>query len=206
MSLPYDPLHAIATLSQADARLAALIERAGPFRLQLENTDNPFLTLLDAIVSQQLSGKAAATIYRRICALFPAELPTPAVLLELPEDALRGAGLSQAKTRAVRDLADKTLSGLVPTAAELLTLDDEAIVQRLIAVRGIGRWTVEMLLIFHLGRPDVLPVDDLGVRKGFMLTYDLPTMPTPKALRAHGERWRPYRSVASWYFWRALDK
>ena len=161
---------------------------------------------MHAIIYQQLSGKAAATIHGRLLALFPdGDGLAPQPLLDAPDDLLRGAGLSRAKVAAVRDLAAKTLDGTVPPLDILKTLDDEAIIQRLTAVRGVGRWTAEMLLIFRLGRPDVLPIHDLGVRRGFQRTYGLDVLPPPKALHAHGERWRPYRSVASWYLWRAAD-
>lgn len=206
MSLPYDAEQAIAALKAIDAPLAALIERVGPYRLKLRTAPNPFQALMRSIVYQQLSGKAAATIYGRVLDLFPEdELPLPQHILDTPDEALREAGLSRAKTAAVKDLAAKTLGGIVPERAVLRTLEDEAIIERLTAVRGVGRWTVEMLLIFYLGRPDVLPVTDLGVRKGFMHTYDLDDLPSPSALRAHGRRWTPYRSVASWYLWRAND-
>ncbi len=204
--LPYDAEQALAALKKADAPLATLIDRVGPYRLELRASLNPFQALMRAIVYQQLSGKAAATIYGRVLDLFPGDaLPHPEHIHETPDEVLRGAGMSRAKTAAVKDLAAKTLEGVVPEREALHALEDEAIVERLTAVRGVGRWTVEMLLIFYLGRPDVLPATDLGVRKGFMLTYDLDDLPSPSALRAHGRRWAPYRSVASWYLWRAVD-
>lgn len=204
--MSYDLDVAIATLQAADDHLARLIERAP--RCDMTTRDRRerdlFGSLLRAIVYQQLSGKAAGTILGRVEALFDGA-PEPAELLALPDDVLRGAGLSRNKTRAVRDLAARTLDGTVPTLSELETLDDETVIQRLVRVRGIGRWTVEMLLMFRLRRPDVLPVDDLGVRKGFMLTYALSDLPKPAELRARAECWRPYRSVASWYLWRAVE-
>ena len=143
---------------------------------------------------------------RRFVALFPTRrFPRPADLLAMNEQAIRGAGFSQAKVAALRDLAAKTLDGTVPTGAIVRKLDDEAIIERLIAVRGIGRWTVEMLLIFQLGRPDVLPVDDFGVRNGFRIAYGRRSMPMPKEVRRYGERWKPYRTAAAWYLWRAAD-
>lgn len=202
----YDIELAIDVLSQEDPLLGALIERIGPYQLNLRHIQSPFLSLLRAIVYQQLSGKAAATILGRLNALFEEETPSPSSLLAMPDEALRSVGLSAAKTLAVKDLAAKVLEGLVPTMEQLSTMDDEEIVERLILVRGIGRWTVEMLLIFSLGRPDVLPVADLGIRRGFMRTYELDDMPTPSFIRAHGLRWAPYRSVASWYLWRASDQ
>lgn len=203
---PYDPARAAAVLAEADPLLGRVIEQAGPCALAPRPMEGPFEALMRSIVYQQLSGKAAATIYGRVCALFDGEgAPAPAAVLAASEETLRGAGLSRAKTAAVRDLADKTLSGVVPPLDTLREMDDDAIVERLTRVRGVGRWTVEMLLIFWMFRPDVLPVADLGVRRGFQFTYGLDDLPTPAALLAHGERWRPYRSVASWYLWRAVD-
>ena len=207
MSLPYDPDVAINVLTQADPPLAKLIEQVGPFRLALRSMDGgPFHALMRSIIYQQLSGKAAATIHRRVLALFPGDTPPdPEEILAVPEESLRGAGMSRAKVAAVKDLAAKTLDGTVPSMEHLDDMDDQTIIDRLTAVRGIGRWTAEMLLIFYLGRPDVLPVTDLAVRKGFMLTYGLDDLPKPSELADYGQRWQPYRSVASWYFWRALD-
>jgi 3-methyladenine DNA glycosylase/8-oxoguanine DNA glycosylase len=198
---------ALRHLRASDAKLAALIEQVGPFRLEVNATHDLFLALARAIVYQQLHGKAAATILQRVCDLFPesGEHFTAQDIMHCDDEPLRGAGLSRNKLLALRDLASKTLDGTLPTLEELHHLDDEAIIERLTTVRGIGRWTVEMLLIFRLGRPDVLPVDDFGVRKGFMLAYRKRQMPTPKQLKAHGARWAPYRSVASWYLWRATD-
>ena len=168
---------------------------------------SPFESLARAIAYQQLHEKAAESILRRFVALFPAKrFPQPDDLLAMNEQAIRGAGFSQAKVAALRDLAAKTLDGTVPTGAIVRKLDDEAIIERLIAVRGVGRWTVEMLLIFQLGRPDVLPVDDFGVRNGFRITYGRRSMPTPNVVRQYGERWKPYRTAAAWYLWRAADR
>jgi 3-methyladenine DNA glycosylase/8-oxoguanine DNA glycosylase len=162
--------------------------------------------LLRSIVYQQLSGKAAATILDRVNQIFaPRAAPTPRGLLEISPERLRAAGLSAAKTLAVRDLAERTLDGTVPSLARIRRMGDEQIVERLIAVRGIGRWTVEMLLLFRLGRPDILPLSDLGVRKGFGLTFHRGRLPATRTMIRRGERWRPYRSVASWYLWRALE-
>ncbi len=204
--LQYDPSEAEAFLSRADERLRALIERVGPCRLEGRGLVHPFRTLLWSIVYQQLSGKAAATIHGRVLRLLPEDTDEqPKALLHLPQEELRAAGLSRAKTLAVKDLAVRTLQGEVPDAGALQRLSDDEIIRRLVQIRGVGRWTVEMLLIFHLGRPDVLPVHDLGVRKGYMQLYHTQELPTPVELGAAGERWRPYRSVASWYLWRALD-
>ena len=206
MTLAYDPAEAVTTLAAADETLGQLMERVGPFTLETRAFLSPFQALLRSITYQQLSGKAAATIYGRALALFPeGGPPTPEQILAIEEDRLRGAGLSRAKVSAFKDLAVKTLDGIVPPLDALQEMEDAEIIERLTAVRGIGRWTVEMLLMFRLGRPDVLPVTDLGVRKGFMLTYELDDLPKPKELRTYCERWRPYRSVASWYMWRAVD-
>jgi 3-methyladenine DNA glycosylase/8-oxoguanine DNA glycosylase len=182
------------------------MQRAGPFRLRPRATQSIFGALLESIVYQQLSGKAAATILGRTRRLFlPKRFPTPADILAAPDERLRSAGLSRAKTLALKDLAKHTLSGTVPAFSRARRMSDEELIERLTAVRGIGIWTVEMLLMFRLGRPDVLPVGDLGVRKGFSLAYGTGRMPTPKELSAHAECWRPYRSVGSWYMWRALE-
>jgi 3-methyladenine DNA glycosylase/8-oxoguanine DNA glycosylase len=206
VSLTFDPDEAVACICKADRRLARIIERAGPFTHRPEKMQSPFHALLRAIVFQQLAGKAAATIHGRVVDLFPNKRGlTAAALVAMPELKLRGAGLSQNKMLAVKDLAAKTLDGTVPTLAKLQKMNDQEIIERLTAVRGIGSWTVEMLLMFRLGRPDVLPVSDYGVRQGFRHVYGKQELPTPKELLAHGERWRPYRSVASWYMWRAVD-
>lgn len=205
--LPYSPTDALTHLNTADHTLGRLIDLVGGFNLQLRHLNTPFETLLRSIVGQQLSVKAAATIFGRVQALFPdTDRLTPEALLAISDDDLRGAGLSRSKLKATRDLARKTLDGTVPATAEALTpLTNVEIAERLTQVWGIGLWTVEMLLIFRLGRPDVLPATDLGIRKGFMRTYGLEAMPAPRAILVHGEAWRPYRSVASWYLWRALD-
>lgn len=201
----YDPQAAARELARSDKQLARVIKRAGPFELSPLKIQSPFEALLRAIVYQQLSGKAAATIYGRVEALLPGRGgPRPAHVLKLRDEALRGAGMSRAKTAAVKDLAAKAVEGVVPTMAQLKRMSDEEIVSRLVAIRGIGVWSVEMLL-FRLGRPDVLPTSDLGIRKGMQLVYELAEMPAPKAVLAHGERWRPFRSVASWYLWRAVE-
>jgi 3-methyladenine DNA glycosylase/8-oxoguanine DNA glycosylase len=203
--LSYDTGAAVDHLRSRDRKLARLIDRVGRPDIQRRTFDTPFHALFSAIISQQLSGKAAHSIYRRTRALFPrGRITAPAVLATEP-DALRGAGLSRAKVAAVHDLAEKYASGVLPDARRMKSLSDDAIIDALVRVRGVGRWTVEMLLIFHLGRPDVLPVGDLGVRKGFQITYGRPELPSANELLAHGERWRPYRSAASWYMWRAVD-
>ena len=201
-----------------DRKLARIIAKAGECRLQMESTQSIFEALLESIIYQQLNGKVAATITGRVKALFPdnsgrirtrrglvARFPTPQQVIEATPELLRSAGLSQAKMLAIKDLAAKTVEGLVPSAREAHRMSDDELVERLVQVRGIGRWTVEMLLIFRLGRPDVLAVDDYGVRKGFAKAYGLTDLPKPKELLAFGERWRPYRSVACWYLWRAAE-
>jgi DNA-3-methyladenine glycosylase II len=193
-------------LSQADPLLGELMKQVGPLRLEVEALRNPFVSLARSIAYQQLTGKAAATIFARVCErVGQGARFTPEAVLAVPVEGLREAGLSGAKVAALRDLALKAQQGEVPTLARARRMSDAALVEHLTKVRGIGQWTVEMLLIFRLGRPDVLPVDDYGVRKGFMRTYGLSEMPRPKELLAHGERWRPWRSVASWYMWRALE-
>lgn len=200
----YDPATACAALAAADPVMGRLIAAVGPLRMERRMTGETYEALLRAIVSQQLSGKAAATIHQRVRALFPAGRVSPAAADAIPDEALRGAGLSANKLRALRDLSARCRDGTVTGVRSLQRLDDETIIKRLTTVRGIGRWTVEMLLIFRLRRPDVLPVDDLGVRKGFAIAYDRP-MPDAAALRAAGTAWAPYRSVASWYLWRAAE-
>ncbi|HKC50319.1 MAG TPA: methylated-DNA--[protein]-cysteine S-methyltransferase [Myxococcota bacterium] len=203
--LDFDPKRALAHLRAADPTLARVIERVGPFALELKKTSHMFGMLSEAIVYQQLNGRAAATIYGRVCALFPHAHhgPTPKQILRATDAKLRGAGLSRAKVLALRDLAKRSAAGEIPSLAEARDLDDAALVERLTAVRGIGRWTVEMLLIFRLGRPDVLPVDDFGVRKGYAAAYRKRALPAPRDLAKYGARWAPYRTVASWYLWQA---
>jgi 3-methyladenine DNA glycosylase/8-oxoguanine DNA glycosylase len=204
--LCFDPDLALQHLRAVDPALGALIDRAGDFRLRPIPTQSLFTALLRSIVYQQLSGKAAATILGRVNKLFaPRRGPTPRELLEISPERLRTAGLSTNKTLAVRDLAAKTLDGTVPSLARIRRMNDEEIIERLTQVRGIGRWTVEMLLMFRLGRPDVLPLTDLGVRKGYGLTFHRGRMVTATSMTRRAERWRPYRSVASWYLWRALE-
>lgn len=200
-----DPAAAVAHLSAIDERLARIVAEVGPPRIRRERAQSTFQALAESIVYQQLAGAAAATIYRRLSALFPRGRLTPEHLLSLKDAALRGAGISRPKMLALRDLARKALDGTVPPIEKLHGMSDDVIVERLSQVRGIGRWTVEMLLIFRLGRPDVLPVADYGVRHGFKLAYERRTMPAAKDLARWGERWRPHRTAASWYLWRAVD-
>jgi DNA-3-methyladenine glycosylase II len=204
--LSYDPEFAGQYLSEADPRLGDLIARVGEFTMRPAPTQSLFASLMRSIVYQQLTGKAASTIVGRATrACTPRHFPTPRELLLVPVERLREAGLSAAKTAAVRDLAEKTIDGTVPSLAQIRRMTDQEIIEQLTLVRGIGPWTVEMLLIFRLGRPDVFPVTDLGVRKGFGLTFRKGKLPDPAVMLRRGERWRPYRSVASWYLWRALE-
>lgn len=211
--LPFDPDEALARLRASDAKLAALIDRVGPFTLRLDSSPSPYESLLEAILYQQLHGKAAATIHRRVREIYSGD-PAPQALLETPEERLRAAGVSGNKIKALRDLAARTLDGTVPSHSAIRKMSDADIVERLTEVRGIGSWTVEMLLIFRLGRPDVLPVTDYGVRKGYALTFmrvpksrplAADDLPKPDVVFRRGQRWAPYRSVASWYLWRACD-
>jgi DNA-3-methyladenine glycosylase II len=194
-------------LSKVDPVMRRLVEEIGPFSLKPKGRRSPFESLVRAIAYQQLHDKAAESILKRFIALFPGRrFPRPDELLAMKMRSVRKTGFSRPKIMALRDLAAKTLDGTVPTNRMIRQLADEAIINRLIEVRGIGQWTVEMLLIFQLGRPDVLPVDDFGLRNGFRIAYRRPTIPLPKELLQHGERWRPYRTAASWYLWRAADR
>lgn len=189
-----------------DPVMAALMRAAGPYRLEPQAARSPFESLARAITHQQLNGTAANRILARFIDLCGrGAFPEPAAVLARPDHELRAVGLSFAKIASLKDLATRAGDGTVPDSTMLATLDDDAIVERLTQVRGIGRWTVEMLLMFQLGRPDVLPVDDFGVRNGFRLAYALRGMPTPRALAAWGERWAPHRTAAAWYLWRAVD-
>jgi 3-methyladenine DNA glycosylase/8-oxoguanine DNA glycosylase len=204
--LGYDPDAACRHLTQVDPELGTVIGRVGEFTMRPVPTQSLFASLARSIVYQQLAGKAAAAILGRVKREFaPRRFPTPSDLLDIDPERLRRAGLSGNKTAALRDLAAKSLDGTVPSLARVRRMDDEEIIERLTNVRGIGRWTVEMLLIFRLGRPDVLPVGDLGVRKGFAITFKKRKLPEPATMSRRGERWRPYRSVATWYLWRALE-
>src|SRR5215217_7505310 len=196
----------VAHLCKVDPVLRRVIRQVGPFLLKPKVRRPPFESLVRAITYQQLHDRAAECILGRFTALFPGcRFPTPEALLAVPPDALRGVGFSHAKVLALRDLAAKTLDGTVPSGRAIRALADDAIIERLVAVRGIGRWTVEMVLIFQLGRPDVLPIDDFGLRNGFRIAYRRPALPTPKEMLQYGDRWRPHRTAAAWYLWRAVD-
>ena len=192
-------------LAAADERLAAAIDIIGPCTLK-RGRGTPYEALLSAIAHQQVHGNAAAAILGRVRALYPgARYPQPAELLLTPDRDLRSAGLSRSKVAAMKDVAARTLDGTVLDRRGLLRLDDEAVIERMIAVRGVGRWTAEMLLMFTLNRPDVLPVGDFGVRHGFRLLYGKRAEPKPEWLANYGKRWAPYRTTASWYLWRYVD-
>jgi 3-methyladenine DNA glycosylase/8-oxoguanine DNA glycosylase len=241
IELSFDLAAATTHLSAIDPALAKLIVETRAFDPGIDHTQSPYEALMEAIVYQSISGKAAATIFERVKSLSGVNravgnstraeesddvkhartlagteiagkvsgngrVPTPEEILKLSKQKLRKAGLSGAKILAMRDLAQKTIDGIVPTHDEALKLSDDELVERLDSVRGIGRWTVEMFLIFRLGRPDVLPIHDLGVQKGWSVAYGKKHMPRPKELEKFGERWRPYRTVASWYMWRAFEK
>ena len=215
----YDFALACRELAAADPKLGKLIERAGPFKLCVASTQSPFEALVESIIYQQLHGKAAATIHRRMIESFHnicgiGNHPSAQNLLDCPNEQLRAAGLSKNKMLALRDLAAKTIDGTVPDLKHIRRMSDEAIIEHFIQVRGVGRWTTEMFLMFRLGRPNVLPVDDYGVRKGFALTFGKlkPTdkvtpmdLPKPDVMRRRAKKWQPWCSIASWYLWRACD-
>lgn len=202
----FDRAAACRALAAADPRLGALIADVGPFTLKPDGLQSPFAALAEAIVYQQLTGKAAGTIHRRVALLFrPRGGFGPEDILGASEARLREAGLSRAKTAALKDLAARTAAGEVPDLAALRRMPDQDLVDRLTTIRGVGPWTVEMLMIFRLGRPDILPTTDYGVRKGFARLFRR-GLPSPAQLARRGERWRPYRSVAAWYLWRAADR
>lgn len=203
----FDLAEAVKHLSARDEQLKLLIAETPPFQMDQDPLQSPYEALLEAITYQSISGKAASTIFARIKALGSnGRAPTPQQVLKIRKPALRKAGLSGAKIQAFKDLAAKTIAGVVPSLDEAHQLSDDALIERLTSVRGVGAWTVEMFLMFRLGRPDVLPIHDLGVQKGWSVTYGKKHMPKPKALLAFGERWRPYRTVASWYMWRACHR
>ncbi|NBV23341.1 MAG: DNA-3-methyladenine glycosylase 2 family protein [Proteobacteria bacterium] len=193
-------------LAQADPVLASIIQKVGPCTVRPRRNCPPYQSLVQAVAHQQLNGTAAQRILDRFIALFPGKkFPTPEAIVAASEEQLRSAGLSRAKAAAIRDIAHKATTGHVPTRRDAARLSDADLVERLTEIRGVGPWTVEMFLIFTLGRRDVLPVGDYGVRCGFAKAYGWKELPTPKELLAEGERWRPYRSIAAWYMWRVLD-
>lgn len=197
---------AVRHLRRSDKTLARVIARVGPCALKPAARKSPFEALVKAVTHQQLNGAAAKTILNRLLALYPGKrFPAPRDLLETPDARLRRAGLSGAKTAAIKDIAAKTLEGIVPGARAAAHMSDAEILERLTQVRGVGPWTVEMYLMFTLGRTDVLPATDYGVRKGFARVYGRRELPSPREVIEHGERWRPHRTTAAWYLWRALE-
>jgi DNA-3-methyladenine glycosylase II len=198
---------ALRHLSRADPVMRALIRRTGPCTITIRKRWSPFQSLVRAVVYQQLHGRAAAAIFGRLVALFGASaFPSPEAVLAMSPRRLRGAGLSRAKVKAIKDIARKAAAGVVPARRVVARWGDDEIIERLTLARGVGRWTVEMLLIFTLGRQDVLPADDYGVRDGYRAAYGLKALPSPKALLEYGERWRPHRTTAAWYLWRAAER
>ena len=190
---------ALKHLLTVDPILGEVITKVGDCGLEADHSRSPFEALVQAVAHQQLNGKAAATILGRFRAIFaPSKFPTPQQLYDVPVEALTGAGFSRAKASYIKEIARMTLDGVVPTRRQIRTLTDEEIITRLTQIKGVGRWTVEMLLIFSLGRPDVLPVDDFGIRTGFGIAFRKRRLPSPEQVRRHGERWKPYRSTASW--------
>lgn len=201
----FDMRQAQTELARVDRKLGQWMRRIGPLEHNFSAPFDPFAALARSILYQQLSGKAAATITGRVEMLMPRKRLAAAGIQALDDDALRGAGVSRQKVAALRDLAAKTEAGIVPTTRQLASMDNDAIIAHLTQVRGIGRWTVEMLLMFRLGRPDVLPVDDLGIRKGAQILRGLDAMPTPRELKQLGESWMPWRTLASFYLWRMVE-
>ena len=201
--LPYDAVAASQALARADPALGDVIARVGPPEIRYRPAET-FEALLRSVVYQQLSGKAAATIHGRVLAAF-GDPASPEAIAAAPDDALRACGLSRAKAAALRDLAGRHLDGTLPPRPALLAMSDEAVVDALTAVRGVGRWTAQMVLLFTLGRPDVWPTGDLGVQEGYRIVSGAAERPSPKALAAAGEPYWPWRSVAAWYLWRAVD-
>jgi DNA-3-methyladenine glycosylase II len=200
------PDPAVAHLSAQDADFARVIARIGPCGLKPKADREPYEGLVRSIAYQQLHARAAEAIFGRFLALFPHEaFPTPASILLLSDEQMRACGFSAAKTATIRGIAQKMLDGTIPTRESAMTLTDEELIERLVTLRGVGRWTVEMLLIFTLDRPDVLPVDDFGVREGWRLVKALDSKPSPKKLALIGQVWSPYRSIATWYLWRAVE-
>lgn len=202
------PPYAAATahLAGLDTDWSALIDRVGPCRMLIHKDRQPYEALVRTVAYQQLHGRAAKAILDRFLALYPDNaFPDPARVLATDEVVLRGCGFSASKTVTIRGIAERTLDGTVPNRRAAEALSDEELIRRLVTLRGVGRWTVEMVLMFTLGRPDVLPVDDFGVREGWQVLKSLPERPKPKALGDIGRAWSPFRSVAAWYLWRATE-
>lgn len=204
-NLPFDAAAGALFIASKDKVMGRLIRKIGPCTLSLMEMHSCFESLLESIVYQQLTGKAAATIMTRVKSLYGDSFPSPQELLKTKDEDLRAAGLSRAKTLAVKDLAEKTKARLLPDLPELEKMDDQSIIESLSSVRGIGEWTVQMLLIFKLGRPDIMPGNDYGVRKAYAQVYKMEDLPTAKQLLQATEHWSPYRTLGAWYLWRALD-
>ena len=205
MGLPFDLRAAERHLADVDRDMSTLIDSFGPSSWDIRSEEGPFEALFRAIVFQQLSTASATAIFKRVQALFPEKKPDPQIVLTLEEDVLRATGVSRPKIAYMRDLATKTSEGKIPTRSEMLSMSDQEIMDLLCTVKGIGRWTVEMLLMFNLGRPDVLPSTDLVIRRGVKGIYGLEELPSTSELEALAEKWRPYRSLACWYIWRYED-
>jgi DNA-3-methyladenine glycosylase II len=219
-SVKWSKEEAVAHLRAVDKRIAALIDRVGPLKLSTRSDHSLYEMLFRSVVYQQLAGKAAGSILNKVCLLYhpvpikrnkqgyygiPECYPQPQQIIDTPDERLRSAGLSRNKLLSIKDLAAKTLDGTVPSRRSAHYLSDQELIERLTTIRGVGPWTVEMLLIFGLGRPDILPVTDYGVQKGYAISYRKKELPKPKEFVKIGEKWRPYRSIASWYFWRAVE-
>ena len=200
--VPFDLASATKTIARADAIMARLVKTVGPCRLELQQTPGCFESLLESIVYQQLTARAAETILKRVKSLYKNKFPSAGQILGTADEELRAAGLSRAKIIAVKDLSEKTEKGVLPLLSDIAHMEDEEIIEIFSSVRGIGEWSVQMFLIFRLGRPDVMPCKDYGVRKGFARAYNLSGLPAPSEILAQAECWRPYRTVASWYLWR----
>jgi 3-methyladenine DNA glycosylase/8-oxoguanine DNA glycosylase len=204
----YSAKAALVHLRTVDPVLGELIDTFGPCEIDFRLGTDTFSALARAVVFQQLSGRAASAIFARLCAWGASgeECPAPQVILASAVGALRAVGMSVAKERSLRDMAERAVNGTLPAMAELAVMDDELVIERLTPVRGVGRWTAEMFLIFSLGRVDVLSGHDYGLRRGFQLAYGTPELPSPDELLEHGKVWAPYRSVASWYLWRSAER
>ena len=202
--LSASPRAGLAHLRRTDPILGSLIARVGPYRLQQRRVGTHYDALIRSIVYQQLSGKAAGTILRRFCELYPRNRPTAKLVLDTDEALMRGAGLSRQKIGYLRDLSRRVTAGTLPLA-HLGRLPDDAIIEHLVQVKGIGKWTAQMFLMFRLGRPDVLPDLDLGIQNAIQKAYGLSSRPTPRDVLRIGEPWRPHATMASWYLWRSLE-
>ena len=203
-TLPRGARRAIAHLTEADAVIGDVIRRVGPFRLNRPTTGKHFDAVCRSIIFQQLSGKAAGTIHARVLDLYGGRSPLPAELASTADERLRSVGLSRQKLTYLKDLAARVVANELPIET-LHELPDEAVIDALVRVKGVGRWTAQMFLMFRLGRPDVLPELDLGIQKAVQRAYRLRKRPLPQRVLKIGAVWAPYRTVASWYLWRSLE-